>query len=114
MKKVNYRSNITGLVKLLKATKFTNGQLKCHRKTSFWSLFDCLISNEVNLNHCIKYDDVIVRIVQTFKLSSGRFYIGDKSIQIFRSDVSLIFGVDCSTKPMDLSYGAKATAGIIH
>ncbi|GMP99023.1 hypothetical protein CsSME_00046670 [Camellia sinensis var. sinensis] len=114
MKKVNYRSNITGLVKLLKDTKFTSGQLKCLRKTPFWPLFDCLINNEVNLNHCMKYDDVIVRIVQTFKPSSGRFYIGDKSIQIFRSDVSLIFGVDCDTKSMDLSYGAKPTTDIIH
>ena len=82
MKKVNYRSNITGLVKLLKNTKFTSGQLKCLKKTPFWPLFDCLISNEVDLNHCMKYDDVIVRIVQTFKPSSERFYIGDKSIHI--------------------------------
>ncbi|GMQ10211.1 hypothetical protein CsSME_00053303 [Camellia sinensis var. sinensis] len=80
MKKVNYLSNITGLVKLLKDTKFTSSQWKCLRKTPFWPLFDCLISNEVNLNHCMKYDDVIVRIVQTFKPSSGRFYIGDKNI----------------------------------
>ncbi|GMP23971.1 hypothetical protein CsSME_00001393 [Camellia sinensis var. sinensis] len=109
MKKVNYWSNLTGLVKLLKDTKFTSGQLKCLRKTPFWPLFDCLISNEVNLNHCMKYDDVIVRIVQTFKPSSGRFYIGDKNIQIFRSDVSLIFEVDCGTKSIDLSYGAKPT-----
>ncbi|GMP63231.1 hypothetical protein CsSME_00025000 [Camellia sinensis var. sinensis] len=114
MKKVNYRSNITGLVKLLKDTKFTSGQLKCLRKTPFWPLFDCLTSNEVNLNHCVKYDDVIVRIVQTFKPSSERFYIADKSIQIFRSDVSLIFGVDCNTKSMDLSYGAKPTTSITH
>ncbi|GMP77262.1 hypothetical protein CsSME_00033587 [Camellia sinensis var. sinensis] len=114
MKKVNYRSNLTGLVKLLKDTKFTNGQLKCLRKTPFWPLFDRLISNGIDLNHCMKYDDVIVRIVQTFKQSSGRFYIGDKNIQIFRSDVSLIFGVDCGTKSMDLSYGAKPTSGIIH
>ncbi|GMP71343.1 hypothetical protein CsSME_00029795 [Camellia sinensis var. sinensis] len=62
----------------------------------------------------MKYDDVIVRIVQTFKPSSGRFYIGDKSIQIFKSDVSLIFGVGCGTKPMNLSYGVKPTADIIH
>ncbi|GMQ06616.1 hypothetical protein CsSME_00051136 [Camellia sinensis var. sinensis] len=59
MKKVNYRSNITGLVKLLKDTKFTSGQLKCLRKTPFWPLFDSLISNEIDLNHCMKYDDVI-------------------------------------------------------
>ncbi|GMP92556.1 hypothetical protein CsSME_00042727 [Camellia sinensis var. sinensis] len=62
----------------------------------------------------MKYDDVIVRIVQTFNPSSGRFYIGDKSIRIFRSDVSLIFEVDYGTKSMDLSYGAKPTASIIH
>ncbi|CAL5342396.1 unnamed protein product [Camellia sinensis] len=114
MKKVNYQSNITGLVKLLKDTKFTSGQLKCLRKTLFWPLFHSLISNEIDLNHCMKYDDVIVRIVETCKQSSGRFYIGDKNIQIFRSDVSLIFGVDCGTKSMDLSYGAKPTTGIIH
>ncbi|CAL5384413.1 unnamed protein product [Camellia sinensis] len=114
MKKVNYRSNITGLVKLLKDTKFTSGQLKCLRKTAFWPLFDSLISNEIDFNHCMKYDDVIVRIVQTFKQSSGRFYIGDKNIQSFRSDVSLIFGVDYGTKSIDLSYGAKPTTGIIH
>ncbi|GMP23655.1 hypothetical protein CsSME_00001174 [Camellia sinensis var. sinensis] len=62
----------------------------------------------------MKYDDVIVHIVQTFKPSSGRFFIGEKNIQIFRSNVSFIFRVDWGTKPMNLFYGAKPTIGIIH
>ncbi|GMQ08716.1 hypothetical protein CsSME_00052322 [Camellia sinensis var. sinensis] len=35
MQRVNYRSNMTGLVKLIKSTKFTQAQLGCLRQTPF-------------------------------------------------------------------------------
>ncbi|GMQ00709.1 hypothetical protein CsSME_00047678 [Camellia sinensis var. sinensis] len=40
----------------------------------------------------MKYNDVIVRIVQTFKPSSGRFYIGDKSIRFLEVMYHLFLG----------------------
>ncbi|GMP77739.1 hypothetical protein CsSME_00033908 [Camellia sinensis var. sinensis] len=35
-------------------------------------------------------------------------------MNIHDNDIKLIFGVDCGTKPMDISYGAKPKTGIIN
>ncbi|GMP99877.1 hypothetical protein CsSME_00047189 [Camellia sinensis var. sinensis] len=34
-------------------------------------------------------------------------------MNIYDSNIKLIFDVDCGTKPMDISYGAKPKTGII-
>ncbi|GMP50598.1 hypothetical protein CsSME_00017150 [Camellia sinensis var. sinensis] len=35
-------------------------------------------------------------------------------MNIHDNDIKLIFGVDCGTKTMDISYGAKPKTGIIN
>ncbi|KAL7189607.1 hypothetical protein ACSBR1_039286 [Camellia fascicularis] len=107
MRHVNYRSNMTGLVKFMKITKFTEAQLGCLQQTPFWNLLDALRNNQIDLDKCMKYDDVIVHVLQMYKASKDAFYIGEKKMNIHNSDIKLIFGVDCGSKPMDISYGAK-------
>ncbi|GMP61454.1 hypothetical protein CsSME_00023913 [Camellia sinensis var. sinensis] len=114
MRHVNYRSNMTGLVKLMKSTKFTQTQLGCLQQTHFWNLFDTLRNNEIDLDKCIKYDDVVVHVLQMYKASKDSFYIGEKKMNIHNSDIKLIFGVDYGSKPIDISYGAKPKTGIIN
>ncbi|GMP37924.1 hypothetical protein CsSME_00009393 [Camellia sinensis var. sinensis] len=114
MRHVNYRSNMTGLVKLMKTTKFTEAQLRCLRQTPFWNLFDALRNNQIDLDKCMKYDDVVVHVLQMYQASEDAFYIGQKKIKIHNSDIKLIFGVDCGSKPMDISYGAKPKTGIVN
>ncbi|GMP47502.1 hypothetical protein CsSME_00015199 [Camellia sinensis var. sinensis] len=114
MRHVNYRSNMTELVKLMKSTKFTQAQLGCLQQTPFWNLFDALRNNEIDLDECMKYDDVVVHVLQMYKVSKDAFYIGEKKMNIHNSDIKLIFGVDCGSKPMDISYGAKPKTGIIN
>ncbi|KAL7237723.1 hypothetical protein ACSBR2_003928 [Camellia fascicularis] len=114
MRHVNYRSNMTGLVKLMKSTKFTQAQLGCLRQTPFWNLLDALRNTQIDLDKCMKYDDVVVHVLQTYKASKDAFYIGEKKMNIHNSDIKLIFGVDCGSKPMDISYGAKPKTGIIN
>ncbi|GMQ11577.1 hypothetical protein CsSME_00054161 [Camellia sinensis var. sinensis] len=111
---VNYRSNMTGLVKLMKTTKFTEAQLRCLRQTPFWNLFDALRNNQIDLDKCMKYDDVVVHILQMYQASEDAFYIGQKKMKIHNSDIKLIFGVDCGSKPMDITYGAKPKTGIVN
>ncbi|CAL5385665.1 unnamed protein product [Camellia sinensis] len=114
MRYVNYRSNMTGLVKLIKTTKFTEAQLQCLQQTPFWNLFDALRNNQIDLDKCMKYDDVVVHVLQMYQASKDVFYIGEKKMNIHNSDIKLIFGVDCGSKPMDISYGAKPKTGIVN
>ncbi|KAL7178904.1 hypothetical protein ACSBR1_042300 [Camellia fascicularis] len=114
MHNVNYRSNMTGLVKFMKTTKFTQAQLGCFRQTPFWNLLDTLRNNQIDLDKCMKYDDVVVHVLQMYKASKDAFYIGEKKMNIHNSDIKLIFGVDCGSKPMDIAYGAKPKTGIVN
>ncbi|GMP38783.1 hypothetical protein CsSME_00009911 [Camellia sinensis var. sinensis] len=114
MRRVNYRSNMTRLVKLMKNTKFTQAQLGYLRQTPFWHLLDALRNGEIDLDKYMKYDDVVVHVLQMYKASKDAFYIGEKKMNIHDSDIKLIFGVNCGTKPMDISYGAKPKTGIIN
>ncbi|KAL7246192.1 hypothetical protein ACSBR2_001342 [Camellia fascicularis] len=104
MRCVNYRSNMTGLVKLMKGTKFTDTQLSYLRQIPFWQLLNALRTGEIDLDKCMNYDDVVVHILQTYKASKDTIYVGKKKMNIHDNDIKLIFGVDCGTKPMDISY----------
>ncbi|KAL7214613.1 hypothetical protein ACSBR1_026912 [Camellia fascicularis] len=105
---------MTGLVKFMKTTKFTEAQLICLQQTPFWNLLDALRNNQIDLDKCMKYDDVVVYVLQMYKASKDAFYIGEKKMNIHNSDIKLIFGVDCGSKPMDISYGAKPKTGIVN
>ncbi|KAL7175137.1 hypothetical protein ACSBR2_028858 [Camellia fascicularis] len=105
---------MTGLVKLMKSTKFTQTQLGCLQQTPFWHLLDALRNSEIDLDKCMKYDDVVVHVLQMYKASKDAFYIREKKMNIYDNDIKLIFGVDCGIKSMDISYGAKPKTGIIN
>ena len=47
MQHVNY---MTGLVKLMNSTKFTQAPLGCLRQTPFWHLLDALRNSEIDLD----------------------------------------------------------------
>ncbi|GMP44531.1 hypothetical protein CsSME_00013428 [Camellia sinensis var. sinensis] len=113
MNKVNYRSNMTGLVKLMSTTKFTDGQLKCLKRIPFWMMFDALINTKIELSSCMKYDDVIAKIIETYNPVSNCFKIGPKSVKLSAHDIKLIFGIDCGFVPMETAYGSKQTFGLI-
>ncbi|KAL7173530.1 hypothetical protein ACSBR2_032901 [Camellia fascicularis] len=98
----------------MKSTKFIQAQLDCLRQTPFWHLLDALRNDEIDLNKCMKYDDVIAHVLQMYKVSKDAFYIGEKNINIHDNNIKLIFGVDCGIKPLDISYGAKPKTGIIN
>ncbi|GMP25180.1 hypothetical protein CsSME_00002168 [Camellia sinensis var. sinensis] len=51
---------------------------------------------------------------EMYKASKDAFYIGEKKMNIHDSDIKQIFGMDCGTKPMDISYGPKPKTGIIN
>ncbi|THG05254.1 hypothetical protein TEA_023808 [Camellia sinensis var. sinensis] len=73
-----------------------------------------LRNNEIDLDKCMKYDDVVVHVLQMYKTLKDAFYIGEKKMNIHDNDIKLIFGVDCGIKPMDISYGAKPKTSIIN
>ncbi|KAL7192634.1 hypothetical protein ACSBR2_024456 [Camellia fascicularis] len=113
MKKVNYRSNIIGLVKLMTSTKFSDPQLDCLKETPFWQLFDVLRIGKVDLNKCMKFNDVIACMLETYKASKDTFYID------FLTSCSLSLSVMAKLPaeqqhPVEaLGWAAKDTSGIL-
>ena len=97
----------------MSTTKFTDGQLKCLKRTPFWMMFDALINKKIELSSCMKYDDVIAKIIETFNPASNCFKIGPKSVKLSTHDIKLIFGIDCGSVPMETAYGSKPTFGLI-
>ncbi|CAL5324538.1 unnamed protein product [Camellia sinensis] len=104
---------MTGLVKLMSTTKFTDGHLKFLKRTPFCMMFDALINTKIELSSCMKYDDVIAKIIETYNPASNSFKIGPKSLKLSAHDIKLIFGVDCGSMPMKTAYGSKSTFGLI-
>ncbi|GMP26783.1 hypothetical protein CsSME_00003076 [Camellia sinensis var. sinensis] len=62
-----------------------------------------LRNGEIDLDKCMKYDDIVVHVLQMYKASKNVLYIREKKMNIHDNNIKLIFGVDCGTKPMDIS-----------
>ncbi|KAL7214969.1 hypothetical protein ACSBR1_027200 [Camellia fascicularis] len=74
----------------MKSTKFTQAQLGYLRQTPFWHLLDALRNGEIDLNKCMKCDDVVVHVLQMYKASKDAFYIGEKKMNIQNNDIKLV------------------------
>ncbi|CAL5441614.1 unnamed protein product [Camellia sinensis] len=72
-------------------------------------IFDALINTKIELSSCMKYDDVIAKIIETYNPASNSFKIGPKSVKLSTYDVKLIFRIDCGSVPMEIASGSKPT-----
>ena len=53
----------------------------------------------LNSDVCIKYDDVVHKIVQTYDVT-GSFDIVGTKVCLTKEDIVLVFGIQCGTKPL--------------
>ena len=78
-----FRSNMVTIVKLLQQIKLRNEHINGLKKTPFWLLFDAILKNKMNCKQCRKYDDIALKIIQTYHPgSSGSFQLGPKTVKL--------------------------------
>ncbi|KAL7224356.1 hypothetical protein ACSBR1_025754 [Camellia fascicularis] len=102
------------IVKLLQHIKLRNEHINGLKKTLFWLLFDVILQNKLNYKQCRKYDDIALKIIQTYQPgSSGSFQLGPQTIKLTTEDIKSIFGISCGDEPIHLGYGNKSRSSFL-
>ncbi|XP_028051451.1 uncharacterized protein LOC114256066 [Camellia sinensis] len=101
-------------MKLLHHIKLRNEHINGLKKTPFWALFDAILQNKLNYKQCRKYDDVALKIIQTYQPgSSGSFQLGPETVKLTTEDIKSIFGISCGDEPIHLGYGNKSRSSFL-
>ncbi|KAL7212381.1 hypothetical protein ACSBR2_015129 [Camellia fascicularis] len=109
-----FKSNMVAIVKLLQHIKLRNEHINALKKTPFWALFDAILKNKMNCKQCSKYDDISLKIIQTYQPgSSGSFQLGPETIKLIIEDIKSIFGISCGDEPIHLGYGNKSRSSFL-
>lgn len=112
--RLTFRSNMVTIVKLLQHIKLRNEHINGLKKTPFWLLFDAILKNKLNYKQCRKYDDIALKIIQTYQPgSSGSFQLGPETVKLTTEDIKSIFGISCGDEPMHLGYGNKSISSFL-
>ncbi|KAL7199297.1 hypothetical protein ACSBR2_021562 [Camellia fascicularis] len=68
---------------------------------------------KLNHNEFRKYDKAILKIIRTYDAQCDAFNIAGNSVKLCKSDVRLLFGIQCGTKHIDLSPCQRPTLDFI-
>ncbi|GMP31297.1 hypothetical protein CsSME_00005572 [Camellia sinensis var. sinensis] len=112
--RLTFRSNMGIIVKLLQHIKLRNEHINSLKKTPFWALFDAILQNKLNYKQCRKYDDIALKIIQTYQPgSSGSFQLGPETVKLTTEDIKSIFGISCGDELIYLGYGNKSRSSFL-
>lgn len=111
--RINFRSNIAGIVKLVTTTPLRAGHFEQLKRTPFWIMVEAIRINKLNHKDFRKYDDAILKIIRMYDARSDSFNIGGNSVKMYKSDLRLLFGIQCGTKHIDLSPCQRPTSDFI-
>lgn len=103
--RLNYRSNVAGIVKLVSLENLREAHLKQLRKTLFWVMIEAIHINNLNHNEFRKCDNLISKIIRAYDQWDNAFHIGGASVKLGSSDIRLIFSLQCLKRRLDLSPG---------
>ena len=91
--RLNYRSNIVGIVKIVS----TSGLPEVHRvllqRTPFWLMFEAILENDLKPHDFRKCDELVFKLLQTYVPDNGCFHVGNGKLTLRDSDIRLIFGL---------------------
>ncbi|KAL7186579.1 hypothetical protein ACSBR2_028332 [Camellia fascicularis] len=73
-------------------------------------MIEAIRINKLNHNEFKKYDEAILKIIQTYDAHCDAFNIGGNFLKLYRSDIRLLFGIQCGTKHIDLSPSQRPTS----
>ncbi|XP_028119778.1 uncharacterized protein LOC114317267 isoform X2 [Camellia sinensis] len=109
--RLNFPSNITGLVNMMRMVKWTDLHLVHLRKTPFWLLFKAILENQ--LPQFKKGGDMVVSIIQSYSVREGKFVIGGQSVDFTDEDVRLLFGLQCGDASLELMASPKPASDFV-
>ncbi|GMP98619.1 hypothetical protein CsSME_00046438 [Camellia sinensis var. sinensis] len=103
--RINYRSNVAGIIKLVSSVKLREAHMNQLKRTPFWIMIEAIHVNKLNHNEFRKCNDLISKIIKTYDPRDNAFHIGGASVKFTSSDVRLIFGLQCGKRRLDLTPG---------
>ncbi|GMQ05767.1 hypothetical protein CsSME_00050658 [Camellia sinensis var. sinensis] len=109
--RLNFRSNITGLVNMMRMVKWTDLHLVHLRKTPFWLLFKAILEDQ--LPQFKKGGDMVVSIIQSYSVREEKFVIGGQSVDFTDEDVRLLFGLQCGDASLELTARPKPASDFV-
>ena len=111
--KGTYRSNMQVLIKIMEDVKLRDEHIALLKKTPFWLLFDALINKKLKSDHSLKYDDIVVKIIQSYEKDGKTFNIGGKKVSFTKNDVRLILGISGGEQPLKITYKQKKDVSFV-
>ncbi|XP_058203886.1 intracellular protein transport protein USO1-like isoform X2 [Rhododendron vialii] len=95
------------MIRLMKVFPVTPALKDSLKKTPFWHLINAFIEEKVKSEHCRKFDEVVVKIVELYDANTRTFTLGNKHVKLEREDVKLIFGISCGNEEINQGYCKK-------
>ncbi|GMP48230.1 hypothetical protein CsSME_00015653 [Camellia sinensis var. sinensis] len=101
--RLNFRSNVAGIIKLVYAVNLREVHLAYLRRTSFWIMIDAILMNQIDHTEFRKGDDLIVRILRSYSVREGKFVLGGRAVDLTDEDMKLLFGLQGGNAFLDLT-----------
>lgn len=103
------RCSLLSIIRILKDNELNDRHKASLKKTPFWLLFEAIIKKKLQSDQCRKYDEVVLKIVQSYQEDTKAFRIGGKNIRLTKNHVRLIFGISCGNKMVEMKINKEAT-----
>ncbi|KAI7994849.1 Endoglucanase 8 [Camellia lanceoleosa] len=97
--RINFRSNMAGVIKVVSELGLGERPFRHMRRTPFWRMFEAIIINKLDFNEYRKCDDLVVKILRTFRLRDDAFYVGGFPVKVCKADISTLLA---KTRCLDL------------
>ncbi|KAH7839948.1 hypothetical protein Vadar_010570 [Vaccinium darrowii] len=94
------RCSLLSIIRIVKETDLNDQHIASLKRTPFWLLFDAIISKKLQSDQCRKFDEVVLKIVQSYEEDTEAFTVGSKNIKFTSDHVRLVFGICCGNKEM--------------
>ncbi|CAL5359617.1 unnamed protein product [Camellia sinensis] len=101
--RLNFRSNVAGIIKLVYAVNLREVHLAYLRRTPFWIMIEAILINQLDHTEFHKGDDLIMRILRSYSVREGKFVLGGRGVDLTDEDMKLLFGLQGGNAFLDLT-----------
>lgn len=110
--KLTYRSNLKGIIDLMKEINLTDKHIEALKRTPFWLLLDAIRRKKLDYTTCQKKDDFIERFIGMYR-GKHCFQVGNTKRRLTKDDVKVILGIQCGERDMELVHGSKREVDLV-
>ena len=111
--RLNFRSNIVGIVKLVNSAKLRERHLQQLKWPPFWLMIEAIHVNNLNHNEFRKYAELIFKIINAYNPRENAFNIGGSCVKLGSCNVRLLFGLQYGKRRIDLPPGQRLVSDIV-